>query len=173
MNRQQKESLIELLSHKFTANEAAFVVRYQGLSVLDLQQLRRNLEKKDGEIKVAKNRLMKIAIEKQAGYLQLAPMMVGQSALVFSKSDFTSIAKVLNDFAKKNEELEIVAGFCESKLFDAAGVKRLALIPSREVLLARLCGTLQAPIAKLAYVLAQVVEQRTAPVVEALIEEQK
>ncbi|HSW75610.1 MAG TPA: 50S ribosomal protein L10 [Candidatus Saccharimonadales bacterium] len=170
MNRHQKENTVQGLQTKFTANEAAFLVKFQGLTVSDLQELRFKLEEKDGEFKVAKNRLMKLAMTKEADSLGLGSLMKGQTALIFVKSDFTGVAKVLNDFAKKNTSLEIVAGCCESQLFDTAGVKQLATIPSREVLLARLCGTLNAVTAKFVYVLAQILEQKSAPVAKAQTE---
>lgn len=161
MNRQQKDNVIQELSQKFVENQAAFVVKCQGLSVGELHQLRINLEKKDGELKVAKNRLVKLAISKHADCDALTPVMKGQTAVVFAKKDFTGVAKVLHDFSKKHELLEIVAGCCESQFFDKQGVVALAKVPSREVLLARLCGVLQAPIAKLAFVVAQVGAQKS------------
>lgn len=170
MNRQQKEHLVQGLSEKFTLNEAAFIVKYQGLSVPDLQDLRCKLEAKNGELKIAKNRLMKLAMSKEADCLGMGTLMKGQTGLVFAKSDYTGVAKVLCDFSKKHEEFEIVAGCCESQLFDSVSVKRIALIPSREVLLARLCGVLNAPVAQFVWVLAQVLAQKTGPVVEVVTE---
>ncbi len=164
MNRQQKDSVIQELSQKFASNQAAFIVRCQGLSVGELHQLRVNLGKKEGELKVAKNRLVKLAMADNADCNTLSPMMIGQTALVFAKSDFTGVAKVLHDFAKKHESLEIVAGCCESQIFDKQGVVALAKVPSREVLLSRLCGVLQAPVAKMAYVVAQISAQKSGEV---------
>ena len=171
MNRQQKEHLVQGLSEKFTVHEAAFIVKYQGLSVPELQELRFKLEVKSGEFKVAKNRLMKLAMSKEADCLGMGSLMKGQTGLVFAKSDYTGVAKVLADFAKKHEEFEIVAGCCESQLFDGVAVKKLALIPSREVLLARLCGVLNAPVAQFVFVLAQVLAQKIGPVAEPITEE--
>jgi len=168
MNRQQKEHLVQGLSEKFTVNEAAFIVKYQGLSVPELQELRFKLEVKNGVFKVAKNRLMKLAMSKEAEDLGMRSLMKGQTGLVFVKSDYTGVAKVLADFAKKHEEFEIVAGCCESQLFDSVSVKKLALIPSREVLLARLCGVLNAPVAQFVWVLSQVLDQKRGPVVEVV-----
>ena len=153
MNRQQKE--------KFDQNEASFVVRCQGMTVAQLHELRLNLAKKDGQLKVAKNRLVKLAIVKSSECSNLGAQMKGQTAVVFAKSDFTGVAKVLHDFAKKNEELQIVAGCCEAQLFDKAGVAQLARIPSREVLLAQLLGVLNAPIVQFACVVNQVMQQRS------------
>lgn len=161
MNRQQKDTVIQELSQKFSANEAAFVVRCQGLSVGELHDLRVKLEQKEGELKVAKNRLVKLAIAERTDLQAFSPVLTGQTAVVFAKQDFTGVAKVLHDFSKKHESLEIVAGNCESRFFDKQGVVALAKVPSREVLLARLCGVLQAPIAKLAFVVAQVSAQKS------------
>lgn len=161
MNRQQKETLVQELHEKFGQNQASFVVRCQGMTVAQLHELRLNLAKKEGELKVAKNRLAKIAIAQASSCVDLTSAMKGQTAVVFAKSDFTGVAKILADFAKKNEELQIVAGCCENKLFDTAGVKKLATIPSREVLLAQLCGVLQAPIAQFTWIINQVKERRS------------
>src|SRR3990167_8186745 len=103
MNRQQKEKLVQTLNAKFDQNEASFVVRCQGMSVAQMHDLRLKLSTKDGELKVAKNRLMKLAVVKTSGCNNLDAQMTGQTAVVFAKSDFTGIAKILNDFAKKNE----------------------------------------------------------------------
>jgi len=164
MNRQQKDSVIQDLSQKFNSNEAAFIVRCQGLSVGQLHELRMNLEKKDGELKVAKNRLVKLAIASSAQCNNLGSAMTGQTAVVFAKADFTGVAKVLHDFARKHEDLEIVAGCCESQLFDKQGVIALAKIPSREVLLSRLCGVLKAPIVKTAWIIGQISAQKSGGV---------
>ena len=161
MNRQQKEKLVQELNVKFDQNEASFVVRCQGMTVAQLHELRLNLAKKDGELKVAKNRLMKLAITKSSECSNLDAQMKGQTAVVFAKADFTGVAKVLYDFAKKNEELQIVAGCCEAQLFDKAGVAKLAKIPSREVLLAQLLGVLNAPIVQFACVINQVMQKRS------------
>ncbi len=164
MNRQQKEKLVHELHEKFGQNEASFVVRCQGMSVAQLHELRLKLAKKDGELKVAKNRLMKRAIAQASDCSSLETQMTGQTAVVFAKSDFTAVAKILRDFARKNEELQIVAGCCEAQLFDKAGVAKLATIPSREVLLAQLCGVLKAPISQFTWIVDQVKQQRSGVV---------
>ena len=165
MNRQQKDTVIQDLSQKFTNFEAAFIVKCQGLSVGELHELRMNLSNIGGELKVAKNRLVKLAISKNAECVNLASSMKGQTAVVFVESNFTGAAKVLNDFAKKHDALEIVAGCCESQIFDKQGVISLAKIPSREVLLARLCGVLQAPIVKTAWIISEVGKKKSGDVV--------
>lgn len=164
MNRQQKDNVIQDLSQKFSNSEAAFVVKCQGLSVGQLHELRMKLETKDGELKVAKNRLVKLAIASNGKCNDLGSAMVGQTAVVFAKADFTGVAKVLHDFSRKNEELEIVAGYCESQLFDKQGVIALARIPSREVLLSRLCGVLKASVVKVAWIIGQISVQKSGGV---------
>ena len=164
MNRQQKEVVIQDLSQKFVNNEAAFVVNCQSLSVGELHELRMNLSDKGGELKVAKNRLIKLALSSNDRYNNLTPVMTGQNAVVFAESDFTGVAKVLNDFSKVHQSLDIIAGCCESKFFDKQGVKSLATIPSREVLLSRLCGVLQAPIVKVAWIVSEVSKQKSGEV---------
>lgn len=164
MNRQQKDNVIQDLSQKFNNSQAAFIVRCQGLTVGELHALRMNLANKEGELKVAKNRLVKLAIANHADCKILNDSLTGQTAVVFAQADFTGVAKVLNDFAKKHDALEIVAGCCESKLFDKQGVVALAKVPSREVLLARLCGVLKAPAVKLVWILGQVSAQKSGGV---------
>jgi large subunit ribosomal protein L10 len=165
MNRQQKDNVVQDLSQKFTSNQAAFVVKCQGLTVGEMHQLRMNLSTVGGELKVAKNRLVKLAINDNAECINLGSLMKGQTAVVFVKSNFTAAAKVLNDFAKKHDALQIVAGCCESQMFDKQGVISLSKIPSREVLLARLCGVLQAPVVKTAWIISEVVKKKSGDVV--------
>lgn len=172
MNRQQKESVILGVSEKLAASEASFVVNYQGMSVAQVQQLRFALESKDGEMQVVKNRLVKLALKKEAGYESLEGVLQGQTAMVFAKSDLTGIAKTLYDFSRENEELEIVAGCYASRLLDKKSVETLAKLPSREVLLAQLLGTLQAPIAGFANVLRQLLV-KTVLTVKAIAEKKE
>ncbi|MBP9764892.1 50S ribosomal protein L10 [Candidatus Babeliales bacterium] len=161
MNRQQKENVIQDVSQLFVNNAASFVVKCEGLTVAQLHELRLNLANKEGELKVVKNRLVRIALSKNADCTNLSSMMKGQTAVVFAKSDFTGVAKILSDFAKKHESLQIIAGCCESQLFDKQGVVSLGKIPSREVLLSRLCGVLKAPVVKVVGVLSQISEQKS------------
>ena len=155
MNRQQKENMVQELGDKFASNEASFVVNCEGLTVPQMQELRFALKDKDGEVIVAKNRLVRLAVQGKADCHDLSDSLKGQNAVVFAKSDLTGIAKVLYDFAKENEKLEIVAGCYASKVLDRKSVEALAKIPSRDVLLAQLLGVMQAPVASFANVLRQ------------------
>ena len=153
MNRQEKLAVIEHLKEGFAGSVASFVVNYQGLTVVQMQNLRRELRQQGGELKVAKARLVKLAVNGMEGVDTLTPFLKEQIGVVFADKDVSAVAKVLRDFAKKNEAFEIVAGHMDQKTLSANDVVRIASLPSREVLLAQVCATLQAPSASLARVL--------------------
>jgi len=155
MNRQQKENTVESLEQKFAQSQAAFFVNCQRMTVLQMEELRGILNGKNSELKVAKNRLVKLALKGMPGSETLSPMLKGQSAVVFAQKDFTAVAKVLFDFSKDNEVLEIFAGCGESQIFDKSAVAKLAKLPSREVLLAQLCCVMNAPVSSFVNVLRQ------------------
>lgn len=162
MKKHQKQSAIENLEAKFSASQAAFLVNYQGMSVAQLKNLRFQLDTKGGSLKVAKNRLVKIALKDIQNCNGLADLLKGQLAYVFAKGEVTSVAKVLTDFAKENEQLKIVAGCADAKVYDAKAVAVLGSLPSREVLLAQLCGVLNAPVVKFALALKAVAAKKEA-----------
>ena len=160
MKKQQKQAAIENLEARFSNSQAAFLVNYQGMSVAQLKTLRFALDDKGGSLKVAKNRLAKLALKDVSNCHGLDSLLVGQLAYVFSKGEITSVAKVLVDFAKKNDKLKVVAGCSESKIYDAKSVAVLASLPSREVLLSQLCGVLNAPVVLFALAIKAVAEKK-------------
>ena len=173
MNRQEKASLVEALRKDFTQSEASFLVNYKGLTVDQMQSLRSKLREKGGSVKVAKARLMKRAVDGVSGVQDLAPHFKDQIALVFASEESPAVAKVLHDFSKLNESLELLMGYFESRVLDKNTVERIASLPSKEVLLAQLCGSLNAPlgnfsrtlnllIIRLLFVLKQVGEKKQA-----------
>jgi large subunit ribosomal protein L10 len=154
MNRQQKAAVIAQLQDKVAQASATFVVGYRGLTVTQLHTLRTNLRKVGGEFKVAKARLIKKAVSQIdnkafGGYQEHLHDQIG---IVFTDKEAPAVAKALHDFSKDNA-LTIVAGTLATDLLSKDGVVRIASLPSREQLLAQLCGTLQASAAKLARVL--------------------
>ncbi len=153
MNRQQKESVVSQLRKEFSHSEAAFLVGYRGLTVHQLERLRGDLRQKGGTFKITKARLMKLAVEGLDGQQDLTPFFKNQVGLVFSTQETPAIAKVLNDFAKEHQALELVVGCLDKKVLQKNDVIRIASLPSREVLLAQVAGTLNAPISGLASVL--------------------
>ena len=151
MNRQQKESVVELFHKDFLANKGTFLVNYSGLTVGQMQQLRRQLREKGGALKIAKMRLVKRALVNVEGVDGLLSHCKNQLGVVFAydSSEVSGVAKALNDFSKKNESLGLIAGCMDAQLLDKTAIVRIASLPSKEVLLAQLCGTLNAPLTSL------------------------
>lgn len=160
MKKQQKQAAIESLESQFSNSKAAFLVNYQGMSVAQLKALRFELDDNGGSLKVAKNRLARLALKEVSSCQGLDSLLVGQLAYVFSQGEITSTAKILVDFSKSNQELKVVAGCSESKIYDAKSVAVLASLPSREVLLSQLCGTLSAPVVQFALAIKAIAEKK-------------
>ena len=157
MNRQQKELVIENLKQNVLSSPATFLVLYRGLNVEQMQKLRSDLRSKGGALKVAKARLMKRAVDGEQGASDLTPFLRDQIGMVFAKEEVADVAKVLSDFAKSNESLGLVAGLFESNVIAKEKIAQIASLPPKDVLLAQLCGTLNAPISGLARALNMMV----------------
>jgi len=162
MKKQLKQAAIESLETKFSNSKAAFLVNFQGMTVAQLKTLRFELDDNGSSLKVAKNRLARLALKEVSSCKDLDSLLVGQLAYVFSQGEITSTAKVLVDFSKNNQELKVVAGCSESKLYDAKSVAVLASLPSRDVLLSQLCGTLSAPVVQFALAIKALAEKNSA-----------
>jgi large subunit ribosomal protein L10 len=159
MNRQEKATVVDTLRQDFKNSQAAFLIGYQGMTVAQVQKLRENLRKYNGEFKVAKARLMKRAVEGLEGPSALTPYFKNQVGLVFAPKESPAIAKVLYDFSKDNAKLQLVIGCLDAKLLDNNLIVRIASLPSREILLAQVCGTINAPLASLVRVLDQIAKK--------------
>lgn len=157
MNRQEKQRIIDVIKQDFTSSQAAFVVNMQGMTVEAVQQLRRELHAKKGTIKVAKNTLLKRATSDIAGVNELAPYFKDQIAVVFAEIEAPAVAKILFNTAKKQTHLKLKAGTLDARVISAEDIEFLAELPSREVLLAQVCGTLNAPIQQTASLLNQLI----------------
>lgn len=155
MNRTQKEQSISSLHQELASSHAAFLVGYQGLTVSELEKLRKTLRAQGGRFQVAKARLMKLAAKDTPGVQDMIPYCKQQVGLVFATKESPAVAKTLVNFAKDHNGLKIIVGCTEQKMLDAKTINFLATIPSREVLLAQLCGVLNGPVAALARVLHQ------------------
>ncbi len=171
MNRSGKEAIIASIKLDFSQSEASFLVGVKGLTVEDFSKLRRQLREKNARLQVAKVRLMKRALHDFSKIDDLNPYLCDQIGLVFAKQDMSAVAKVLCDFSGSVEQLRIVAGSRGSSIYDASSVKSVALLPSREILLSHVARGMQAPIAnfvgvlhqliaRLAYVLKQIEQQK-------------
>lgn len=145
----EKVAKVEELKKQFVDSDAAVLTNYRGLSVAGLQELRRSLGS-DATYAVSKNTLTLIAA-REAGYGELEDQLVGPTAIAFINGDIAAVAKGLKNFAKENPLLEIKGGVMEGKILDADGVKKLADLESREVLLGKLAGGMKANLNKAAF----------------------
>lgn len=148
----QKKEIVAELAQKMRESAAGVLVDYRGLTVEQDTKLRAKLREANIEYKVVKNTLTRLAAN-EVGYEELDPILNGPTSLALSKEDPVVAAKVLCDFAKTNDSLEIKAGFVDGRVIGVAEVKALAALPSKEVLIAKMLGSMNAPISGLANVL--------------------
>lgn len=141
----QKETLVEEIKSRLTSAEGVIMVDYRGLTVKEMQELRGNVRGAGGDITVYKNRLTQIALRELA-MPSLDEYLTGPTAFVFAGSDAVAPAKALQDFSKAHPALEIKGGLVQNQVVDAAGVKMIASLPSREELVAQLMGVLLSPV---------------------------
>ena len=159
MNRQQKEAVVASFKELFTNSQASFLVRYKGLDVKGMSDLRTKLRENGGELKVTKARLMKLAAEGIEGIDAFKDEFKEQVALVFAYGEVPTVAKQVVEFSKENKALEVLSGFFESKVLSSEEVMYFATLPSREVLLAQVASLLQAPASNLARALTSPMQQ--------------
>lgn len=150
MDRAAKKEAVAALNEVFKASNVVVVAHYSGLTVAQMQTLRRQAKQAGAAVKVAKNRLAKIALDGTEG-AAIAPLLKGPTVLAYS-GDPVAAPKVVSDFAKANEKLVILGGAFGSTILDPAGVKALATLPSLDELRATLIGLIQAPATKIAQV---------------------
>ena len=161
-----KQPIVDEIASAVDGAEAVVLVNYSGLTVEQDTAFRKEMRESGVQYKVYKNTMMNRAF---AGteYEKLAEHLNGTNALAISKDDATAPARIIAKYAKQYNKLEMIAGVIEGNYNDAAGMKALADIPSREILLGRLFGSMQSPIANLARVLNQIAEKDGAPAEEA------
>jgi large subunit ribosomal protein L10 len=144
ITRAKKEEIVEGLKDKLSKAKTVVFARYKGLTVADLTALRNELKEAEGEGWVVKNRLTKIALGKKSDVPD--KILKGQTALFFSYADELTSPKIVYKAAKNNENLKIKGGIFEDRFIEANEVEKLACIPSKEELLAKVVGSLNAPI---------------------------
>ena len=152
MAKPDKAAKVAELTDQFSNSAAAVLTEYRGLTVKDLKTLRRSLGE-NASYAVAKNTLAAIAA-KEAGIEGIEDSLTGPTAIAFVTGDVAAATKGLRDFAKAHPSLAIKGGVLEGRFLDAQAVLKLADLESREVLLAKLAGAMQANLAKAAYMLA-------------------
>ena len=153
-----KQPIVAEISEVIKDAQSVVLVDYRGLTVEEDTALRKQLREAGVNYKVYKNTLMNFAF-KGTDFEALAPYLNGPSAIAVSTEDATAPARILAEFAKKAKNLEIKAGVVEGTLYDAKGMQAVADIPSRDVLISRLLGSLQSPITNFARVIKQIAEK--------------
>lgn len=149
---QQKQEYVEKLAEKLSASVAGVVVSYKGISVADDTLLRRKMREAGVEYTVVKNTMLRRAADK-VGLNELDGVLEGSTALALSAGDHVAAAKILCEYAEKNKDFTVKAGFVEGKVIGTAQVEELAKMPPKEVLVAKVLGGLNAPISGLVGVL--------------------
>jgi len=152
-NKELKEKLVSKLDENLANAKSAVLVNYKGLKVKETDELRNVLRKKGVSFNIAKNTLVKIALKKQ-GIEFDEGIFKKPVAIAFASQDEVAPAKEIDLFAKKHEALEILGGILEKKMIDESAVKRLAMLPSREQLLAKMVGSISSPLSGMVNVLA-------------------
>ena len=161
-----KKPIVDEISANIKDAQSIVLVDYRGLTVEQDTRLRRNLREAGITYKVYKNTMMNFAF-KGTDFESLAPYLEGPSAIAISTTDATAPARVLSNFAKEADKLEIKAGVVEGVVYDAAGIAQIAKIPSREELLSKLLGSIQSPITNFARVMQQLADKGGAAGVPA------
>lgn len=149
----KKEASVAELSDMLSRATMTVVADYRGLKVSDLQAFRTTLRGLNGDAKVAKNTLTAIAA-RQVGKEGLTPYLAGPTVLINAYGDPVSVAKAIDTFARTSRILKVRGGVAGTQSVDEAGVQRIATLPSREVLLGRVVGQIQAPLYGLVGVLS-------------------
>jgi large subunit ribosomal protein L10 len=150
VDRAEKKELVDTLNAVFKAANVVVVAHYSGLTVAQMQTLRRQMKQAGATVKVAKNRLAKIALD-GTDVASIAPLLKGPTLIAYS-GDPVAAPKVAVDFAKGHERFVILGGAMGTTALNADGVKALASLPSLDELRAKLIGLIQAPATKIAQV---------------------
>lgn len=155
MKKSNKEQLVSELAGQLASAKASFLADYRGLTVDQVNQLRGKLREVGVDYRVVKNTLLRLAA-KDTGTACLEEYLAGPTAIAIVKDDPVAPAKVLSDYAKQNNKFELKAGALDGKVLSLDEIKALSELPSREVLLAKMLGSINAPVANFVGVLAAV-----------------
>lgn len=156
---EQKQQHVEVISDQLKNSVSTVLVDYRGLKVSEVTELRKQLRDAGIEFKVYKNTMVRRAADSQ-GLSELNEFLVGPSAIAFSNEDVIMPAKIIHEFSKKHEALEIKAGVIEGSFVPAEDVRSIASLPSRDGLLSMLLSVLQAPVRNFAYAVKAIGEEK-------------
>ena len=158
-NLELKKAAVAQIKEKLTTAQSVVLVDYRGLNVAEVTELRKQFRAAGVEYAVLKNSLVGIAA-KEAGIDGLDSILEGPTALAFGMTDAVAPAKIIAEFAKKNDKLKVKAGILDGAILDVAGVEKLSAIPSREVLIAKVMGSMMSAVSKFVYVLEAIRKQK-------------
>ena len=151
MNKEQKKNYITEMTANFENSEAVLVTHYQGLTVKQLDELRKQMREQGIQFKITKNRITKLALEKTK-CKDLANLFTGPTAVALSK-DAISTAKILTKFSKENNNLKILGGIMGKEILDVAAVANVATLPTLDEARAKIIGILRSPTQKITSIL--------------------
>lgn len=155
LNRGEKQEIINDLNEKFKSTTSLFVLEYKGLSVRELEGLRKDLKGVKAELKIVKNTLLKKASEK-TDVDQINDLFVGPTAISICEKDSSAVAKIFVKSAKSFEHLKIKGGIVEGKVVDTSEIEQISRLPSRDELIAQFMGLLLTPLTNLTNSLNQI-----------------
>lgn len=158
-NRKIKEAKVQEIKEKMEKAQGMIIASYQGLTVEEDTELRKRLRAEGIEYKVYKNSLTLLAA-KELGYEGLEGTLVGPVSIAFSYNDPTAPARILSVFAKDHSKLSLKGAIIQGEIYDEAKVKVLASIPPKEVLIAKLLGSLKSPVSNFVYLLNAIKENK-------------
>ena len=163
---EQKQAIVADLAEQLKNSPAGVVVNYQGITVEDDTKMRKALRAAGVNYMVMKNSLTGRACD-EVGLSDMKQYLTGMTAIAIGTTDAIAPAKVLKEYAEKIESFNILAGYLDGKVVDDATVKQLADIPSKEVLIAKLLGSIKSPLYGFAYAIQAIVDKDGAPAEEA------
>ena len=161
-----KQPIVEEIKAHIDGAQTAVIINYSGVTVEQDTKLRKAMREAGITYKVYKNTMMKRAFD-GTEFASLNDSLEGPNAIAMSKEDATAPARMVASFAKEIPNLEMVAGVVEGQFYDAKGMQAISQIPGREVLLGRLLGSMQSPIANFARVIKQIAEKEEGGAAEA------
>lgn len=157
---EKKQELVNLIAEEIKASSSIVIADYRGLNVAEVTELRNNMRNEGLTFKIYKNSLVRRAME-QAGIEGLDEVLTGPNAIAFSSEDVVAPARVLNDFSKTHENLELKAGVIEGKVANLEEIKAIATLPNKEGLLSMLLSVLTAPMRNTALAVKAVAEKKS------------
>ena len=158
-----KKGVVAEIAEKLQKSASCVVVDYKGLKVEELTELRNKFREAGIDYKVYKNTLVRRAAAEVGNMAQFDDVnLVGTNAIAFGYEDPVAPAKIVNDFAKTHPKIELKMGFVEGEFYDAENIKKLAEIPSRDELIAKLLGSLKAPVSNFVYLVDAIAKKQEA-----------